>query len=457
MKRFWLLFCSNIMINFFMFAGNDVPVIYKIDIHKDINPTTRLYLSEGMKEARSIQAEAIIIDMNTYGGTVVDADSMRSSVLYSSIPVYVFINNNAASAGALIAIAGKKIFMNKGAAIGAATVVEQTGSAAPDKYQSYMRGIIKTTAEFHGKDTIISGRDTIYKWKRDPKIAEAMVDARVYIPLISDTGKVLTLTTEEALKYGYCDGVAKNIDEIVEKYLFIPKYELVIYQPSWYEDIKGFLLNPIFQGILIMIIVAGIYFELQSPGIGFPSIAALTAAVLYFTPLCMDGVAQYWEIIIFGIGLILIALEIFVIPGFGIAGVSGIILSVTGLLLALLNNNDFDFKPIETSDLFRSFLTVSGGVLSGFLLILYGASRIGKQGILKKIALDAEINSSIVTIVEKESLVGKNGITLTVLRPSGKVMVEGEIYDAISETGQFINEGIEVKILKQETAQIYVS
>ena len=128
--------------------------------------------------------------MNTYGGTVVDVDSMRSSILYSDIPVYTYINNNAASAGALIAISSKKIFMVKGAGIGAATVVEQTGESAPDKYQSYMRGMIRTTAEFHGKDTIISGKDTIYKWKRDPYIAEAMIDPSISIPGISDSGKV---------------------------------------------------------------------------------------------------------------------------------------------------------------------------------------------------------------------------------------------------------------------------
>lgn len=437
-------------------SAGEPPVIYTIKIHKEISPTTRLYLSKGLQEARKIDAKAVIIDMNTFGGTVTDADSMRSAILYSPIPVYTFINNNAASAGALIAIASKKIFMAKGAAIGAATVVDQTGDAAPDKYQSYMRGIIKSTAESHGKDTIVSGTDTTFVWKRDPRIAEAMVDQRVYIPNVNDSGRVITFTSEEAVVHRYCDGIVKDIDEIIEKQLNIPEYKIVSYQPSWYENTKGFLLNPVFQALLIMFIIGGIYFELQSPGIGFPSIVALTAVVLYFTPLWMDGVAQYWEIIVFVIGVILIALEIFVVPGFGVTGISGIILCVGGLTLALIGNDNFDFEPVEMPDLSRSLLTVMVGVLLGLSSVLLLASRIGKKGIFNKIALHQNIDSSIVSAEEKLLLIGKTGITMTALRPSGKVLIDDELLDAVSGTGTFIEANTPVKVIKQEAAQIYV-
>ncbi len=455
MKHLWLLFCLGFILNFNILAINNIPVIYQIDIHKEISPTTRLYLSNGIQEAQSIHAKAIIINMNTYGGTVEDADSMRSAILYSPIPVYTYINNNAASAGALIAIASQKIFMVKGANIGAATVVEQTGNAAPDKYQSYMRGMMRTTAESHGKDTIISSHDTIFKWKRDPHIAEAMVDQSIYIPHINDSGKVITFSTEEAIKHGYCDGIVNNVDELIKDQLHYKEYQLVTYKPSVWEDIKGFLMNPVFQGILIMIIVAGIYFELQSPGIGFPAIAACVAAVLYFTPLCIDGVAEYWEIIIFIIGLILIALEIFVIPGFGIAGISGIILTISGLVLALLNNTNFNFESVAMPDLSRSILTVMCGIFVGFALMIYMSSRIGEPGLFRKIALHTNIESSIITHEEKNSLTGKTGIAVTILKPSGKVMIADEIFDAIAEVS-YIDEGTPVKVTRQEAAQIYV-
>lgn len=453
-RLYSLLLC---LFAFHFLSANEASVVYTIKIHKEISPTTRIYLSKGLQEAQALDAKAVIIDMNTYGGTVVDADSMRSSILYSPIPVYTFINNNAASAGALIALASKKIFMVKGAAIGAATVVGQTGEQAPDKYQSYMRGIIKSTAESHGKDTIVSGTDTSYVWKRDPRIAEAMVDERVHIPLINDSGRVITFTSEEAMTHRYCDAIVTDVDQIIREQLKIPEYKLVTYQPTWFENTKGFLLNPVLQAILIMIIIGGIYFELQSPGIGFPSIAALAAVILYFTPLWMDGAAQYWEIILFVIGVILIALEIFVVPGFGITGISGIILCVGGLTLALLGNNDFDFQPVEIPDISHSLLTVMTGILLGFGLVLLLASRIGEKGIFNKIALHKNIDSTIVNQEEKLSLIGKSGETMTALRPSGKAFIDGEVYDAISVTGIFIEARTSVKVVRQEAAQIYVT
>ncbi|MEG2067532.1 MAG: ATP-dependent Clp protease proteolytic subunit, partial [Tannerellaceae bacterium] len=136
-------------------AATKPALIYKIDIKKEIDQTTRLYLSNGLKEADALGADAVLIHLNTYGGQVDAADSMRTAILYNAIPVYVFIDNNAASAGALISIACKKIYMRKGANIGAATVVNQTGAAMPDKYQSYMRSMIRSTAEAQGRDTLI--------------------------------------------------------------------------------------------------------------------------------------------------------------------------------------------------------------------------------------------------------------------------------------------------------------
>ena len=452
---------SNIFLLFLFFISfeaiyaNNPPIVYKIDINKEISPTTRIYLSNGFQEAKKLNADAILLHLNTYGGTVVDADSMRSAILYSPIPVSVFIDNNAASAGALISIACKKIYMRKGANIGAATVVNQTGEQMPDKYQSYMRSTIRATAEAHGKDTIIAGNDTIYKWIRDPHIAEAMVDESIYIPNVSDSGKVLTFTALEALKYGFCDGIAESTDEVIQKYMNYPKYQLFEYKPSVYDNLKGFLMNPAFQAILIMIIIAGIYFELQSPGMGFPSVAAVTAAILYFAPLYMDGLAQNWEIIIFVIGLILIGLEIFVIPGFGVAGISGISLIVLGLCLALLNNTNFSFEEVEMPDVTRSILTVLSGVILGFFSMLYLSSKIGEKGIFRKIALTTDLENSVSVESETKTLVGFEGEAVTVLRPSGKVIVENNIYDAISETG-FIEKGTKIKVSKVENTQVYV-
>lgn len=448
---FLLLF---LLITTFKSIGEERKLVYQIDIKKEIDNTTRIYLRNGLEEAKSLGVDAVLLHMNTYGGLLEAADSMRTAILYNPIPVYVFIDNNAASAGALISIACEKIFMRKGANIGAATVVNQTGAALPDKYQSYMRSMIRSTAEAHGKDTIIQGKDTTFRWKRDPLIAEAMVDERVVVPNLIDSGKVLTFTADEALEWKYCDGIAETPDEVITKYLGYNDYELKTYKPSWEDDLKGFLMNPMLQSLLIIIIIGGIYFEMQTPGLGFPSAAAVVAAILYFAPLYIDGLAQNWEILVFILGLLLIAVEIFIIPGFGIAGISGIIFLIAGLTLSLLNNTDFNFEEVSTKEIGEATLTVLIGLGLGFVLMIWLSNKIGTKGMMRKVALHKDLEDAH-SSPSLTSLIGKEGTAFTVLRPSGKVMIDNELYDGVSESG-FIEKGTKVEVVRFENAQVYV-
>jgi len=439
-------------------SENKNPIFFSIDLKKEIGSTTWIYIQKGFAQAQAENADAIIIHMNTYGGEVLYADSIRTKILNSRIPVHVFVDNNAASAGALIAIACDKIFMRKGATIGAATVVDQTGQQMPDKYQSYMRATMRATAEAHGKDTIVKGNDTTYQWKRDPRIAEAMVDNKTVIPNINDSGKTLTFSTQEALKYGYCDGIAENMEDVIEQQLNAETYELIAFEPSLWDNLKGLLMSSVLQSLLIMFIIGGIYFEMQAPGIGLPLGVAITAAVLYFAPLYIDGLAANWEILLFVIGLVLIALEIFVVPGFGITGISGIILVMAGLILSLINNVDFNFEKVQTGALTKAMFTVTAGLFLSFVFIFYLSSKIGSKGIFKKMALEKTLGNSSgyigVSMIESE-LVGKTGVAATVLRPSGKVSIDGVSYDAVSEQS-FIEKGTEVRVTRYDTGQIYV-
>lgn len=448
------LFVWGIIASICTVVADSRPLVYEIDIQKEINNTTQIYLSKGLAEAKTLGADAVLIHLNTYGGQVDAADSMRTAILYSPIPVYVFIDNNAASAGALISIACEKIYMRKGANIGAATVVNQTGAAMPDKYQSYMRSMMRSTAEAHGQDTVIQRNDTLYKWKRDPLIAEAMVDERVSIPNLVDTGKVLTLTAQEAMKWGYCEGIAESPDEVITRYLGYSNYRLVSYTPSWLDDVKGFLLNPVFQSFLIILIIGGIYFEMQAPGMGFPSVVALVAAVLYFAPLYLDGLAANWEILVFVIGLMLIAVELFVLPGFGVAGIGGIVLVTGGLIMALLDNTNFDFRGVSAERWGEAVLTVLAGLVLGFVAMIWLSHKIGRRGIFRRVALVTDLEEA-VSSPDLSALVGQEGIAVTVLRPSGKVRIGTEWYDGVSEAG-FIEKGSRVKVLRFENAQLYV-
>lgn len=435
-------------------------LLYQINIHDEIGSTTWRYLMTGMERARARHADAILLDMNTYGGTVLHADSMRTAILNSGIPVYAFISNNAASAGALIALACDSIYMSPGARIGAATVVNETGAAMPDKYQSYMRATMRATAEAQGKKSVVTAAgDTVTTWRRDPAIAEAMVDERVVIPHLTDSGQVLTFTAQEAMKHGYCEAITPDVDGIARERLHYDSYRIEQYTPSLYDKIVGFLTNPALQALMITFIIGGIFFELKAPGIGLPTAVALIAAVLYFLPLYLGGTAENWEILLFVAGVILLILELFVIPGFGIAGITGGVLILASLILALVSNVVFDFTFVSGKAISRSILTVMAGFVIAVLLLLLLSRRIGQKGLLYNFALHAEQAGDEGYIGVDETprrLVGKRGVTVTRMAPSGKIKVDGEIYDAISLYSSFIEAGSEITIEKYENSQLYV-
>lgn len=441
-------------------SRSDTVLVYTFAIKENIAAPAWRTTQEAFEEAAELGADVMILHMNTYGGEVSAADSIRTKLLNSPIPVHVFIDDNAASAGALIAIACDSIYMRPGAKIGAATVVNQTGEQVPDKYQSYMRATMRATAEAHGKDTLIRGSDTLLVWHRDPAIAEAMVDPRLYVEGVSDTGQVLTFTATEAMTHGYCEGTAENLEGVIEQ-LGIETYELKTFAPSPLDKVIGFLINPVVSGVLIMIIIGGIYFELQSPGIGFPLAASILAALLYFAPLYLEGMAQHWELILFIVGVILIMVEIFAIPGFGVAGVAGIIAMITGLTLSLVDNVVFE-EPEFTGEglgvLMRALSLVLVSVLLGLIFSLWSARKLLTTSAFSNLSLKSEqrIEEGFVGVeTAQRSLVGMTGTAHTVLRPSGKVMIGDKLYDAKSEYG-LIEKGQPVKVIRYETGQIYV-
>ncbi len=444
-------------------VGNDSvekTLIYTFAIKDNIAAPTWRITKEAFEEASSLGADLVILHLNTYGGEVSAADSIRTKILNSPVPVYVFIDDNAASAGALIAIACDSIYMKPGGKIGAATVVNQTGEQVPDKYQSYMRATMRATAEAHGKDTIISGSDTTLVWRRDPAIAEAMVDPKLFVEGVSDTGQVLTFTASEAIENGFCEGTVESMDEIIRN-LDIKEYEVKSYKQTGIDKAIGFLINPMISGVLIMIIIGGLYFELQSPGIGFPLVASIFAALLYFAPHYMEGMAENWELVVFIVGVVLIMVEIFAIPGFGVAGVAGIIAMITGLTLGLVDNVVFE-KPEFTGEgltlLMKSLSLVMVSILLGLILSLWAGRKLLTTTAFTNLSLKSEqrMEDGFIGVeTEQLTLIGETGHAHTVLRPSGKVKINEKLYDASAAYG-FIEKGEQVKVIRYETGQVYV-
>lgn len=457
LKKILLVFLF-LCIGFSVFAEeNHRAVVFKIDIKDEIGPKVWRMVRKSFDEADKAKVDYILIHMNTYGGMVLYADSLRSLILNYPKPVWVYIDNNAASAGALISIACDKIYMREGANIGAATVVNQSGEAMPDKYQSYMRSMIRATAQAHGKDTVVSGRDTTYRWIRDPHIAEAMVDQNFRIEGVTDSGRIVTFTPHEAIKYGFCDGIANNIEEVLraEK---VDNYVIESYEPTTMDRIIGFLINPVLQGVLIMIIVGGIYFELQTPGVGFPLMAALAACLLYFAPLYLEGFASNWEIVAFVLGVILLLLEIFVIPGFGVAGISGIALIVGALVFAGIDKVSFDFLGDFVLAIVKSlFLVISSSLIALGLSMWLGSKLLVSRRWAFALHAEQKPEDGYVGVdMSIQNVVGQSGQAITDLRPAGKVMIDGEVYDAVSLLGDYIAKDTPIAVKKYQSGQVYV-
>ncbi len=417
--------------------------VYVFRINDEIGKPMWFKTKKALQDASDKKADIILIQMNTYGGLLESADSIRTAILNTKTPVWVFIDNNAASAGALISIACDSIYMREGANIGAATVVNQTGEQLPDKYQSYMRSLMRSTAQATG---------------RNPDIAQAMVDPRIHVEGVNDSGQVVTFTTQEAMKHGYCNAMAENIREVMSK-AGITNYTIQEQQLTATDKLIGFFISPIVAGILIMIIIAGIYFEFQSPGATFPILTAIIAALLYFAPHYLEGLADNWEILVFVAGVILLAVEIFAIPGFGVTGILGIFFMVMGLTLAMIDNTYFEFSQSALAKLGEAFFIV---VISFFISIA------GSIYLTKKLFTGKTFfgDLALITTQEKKEgftsadasyidLTGKTGIANTMLRPAGKVIIDGMLYDATALTG-YIDRGEPIEVVKYETAQLFV-
>lgn len=430
-----------------VFAASAQSKVYYYKIDDNISKPALRLTERAVKDATEMKADYILLELNTFGGELDAADKIRTLLMNAPMPTIAFINNNAASAGALIAIACDSIYMAAGSSIGAASVVNQNGEIMPDKYQSYMRSLMRATAE---------------KNHRNPDIAQAMVDPDVEIKGISEKGKVLTFTSEEAITNGFCEGTAEKREEVLQNAQIIP-YSITEQNLSWIDKFINFLVNPVVSGILIMCIVGGLYFELQSPGLGLPIIIAIIGALLFFAPHYLEGLAQHWEILIFLVGVLLLMLEIFVIPGFGVAGISGIILIFTAFILTMVFNVGFKFNFNPSLDaaaqVGTSALIVVLGTTAGFFLSLWlGKKLITADTRFGSLALKTELETDkgfSAQDLRMQQYVGRTGVASTFMRPAGKINIDGEILEATSEHG-LIDKGAEIVVVKFENAQLVV-
>lgn len=437
MKRLFLIL-SAMLVCLGLSASDSHTLIYRIRLDQDIDKASQRLVVLGLEKASESGADYVLLDLDTYGGAVDAADSIRSAILRYPKPVVAYVNMQAASAGALISIACDSIYMKTGSSIGAATVVDQSGNVMPDKYQSFMRGMMRSTAQATG---------------RDPKVAESM----------TDTANVLTLTPAEAIAVGYCEGVAESYQEVAQTIAGSDDYIIrdMSDDMTWLDRLIQFLLHPLLQSIFMMMIVGGIFVEIRTPGIGLPLLTAVVGALLYFAPAYMVNLLSNWELLLFITGLILLAMEIFVIPGFGVCGILGIIAVVLALAFGMVDNADFyELDGTFTlTPLLRPICIVTVSAAASIFGGVWLVRRLYATRSFDHIALREEMSAAegySGVVMGLEVLVGKEVTVLSDLKPSGKVRsLDGYIYEAILRTGGYASKGETLKVVAAEQGRLY--
>lgn len=413
-------------------------LVYFAYIEGEIDLGLAPYISRVVNEAEDNNASAIIFKINTFGGRVDAATQIKDAILSSKILTIGFINNRAISAGALIALSCNKIVMVPGSSIGAATVVDQSGEKVGEKYQSYMRSEMRSTAERNGRRT---------------DIAEGMVDERVVIPGLTDSTHLITLTSEEAYKYKIADTLITDYKNVLAAF-DLKNAEVIQVKSNWAEEVVRFLNNPIISSILIMIGFFGLMAEIKTPGWGLPGTAGLIALTLFFGSSYILQLASMLEILLFILGLILLLAEILIIPGFGITGISGIALILVSIFLALLGSDPFlDMRSVS-----MAIIQISASMVAALIGIFFLAKFLPKTSAFSRLVLAETQNADkgFVSFPSDTNLIGKTGIAFTTLRPGGTALIDDKKVDVVADS-EYIEKDKKIKVIRVEGIKVVVT
>ncbi|WP_391201969.1 NfeD family protein [Psychrobacillus sp. L4] len=409
-------------------ASADAPIVYKIPIHKEVEKGLYAFLKRSIHEAEEAGADAIILEINTPGGFVDSAEKIVNLLDSTSIRKIAYINSEALSAGAYLALHTDEIYMSPGGTIGAAAVIDSSGNTADKKANSAWKAKMINAAELTGKN---------------PIYAQAMADETVHLPEYrAPSGELLTLTSSEALEVGYSNGTVRSLKGLLGL-TNLTDAKIVETEETFTELLARFITNPIVVPILLSIASLGLIVELYSPGFGVAGTMGLISLALFFFGHLVAGLAGYEAIIIFVIGVILIIAE-FYLPG-GISGILGAAAIIFSIILA--GGNIF---LMSISVLIA--LTVA---IVGMVIIM---KFFGKQlKVLSKVILSdaTTTEQGYVSNENRLELIGKIAVTMTPLRPAGSIRIHDERIDAVSD-GSFVERDKHVIIIKVEGSRIVV-
>ena len=414
------------------------PVVH-VTVDGTVDNVLAQRVARAVAQAEATGASALVVRVDTYGGLLDAADAIRTALLAADVPVVAVVDRNAASAGALITYAADTIVMVPGASMGAATAVDGAGEAAPEKVQSYTRGLMRATAEANG---------------RDPRVAEAMVDPSLGVPGTSEPGRLVTLSAQEALRLGVADAILPSVGAAVAAAGLADRPQ-VAFGTGPAERALRLLGSPAVAAVLLMLIVGGLFFEMQAPGLGVAGAVAVGAALLFFAPHYLLGLAESWELVVFGVGLVLLILEVFVIPGFGVAGIAGLVLVLASLVLALVPNAGLDMPALHV--LARGVGTLGAALVLAVLLGMSIARWMPRSSRISRLVLMPDLASAdgYTSADTEHGLVGQRGTAATPLRPSGIALIGDRRIDVVSQ-GAFVAPGAAVEVVSARGARVEV-
>jgi membrane-bound serine protease (ClpP class) len=409
--------------------------VYRIPITGTIENGLAPYVSRALREARQAGAAAAILDIDTPGGRVDAAQRIVDAVRSADLPVYAFVNPRALSAGALVALAADSIYMRPGAILGAATPVDGQGTKAPEKYVSAMRAEFRALAEERGLD---------------PRVAEAMVDESVGVPGLVQPGRLATLSTAEALKLRYAAAQVASQDALLDT-IGLAGATVVTPEINWAEKLVRFVTNPLVAPLLLSLGMLGLVVELKTGGFGAAGLVGITSLALFFGSSYVVGLAGWEEVLLLGAGLIALAVEVFLLPGFGLAGVLGIGLFGAAIVLAMTGTTATLSDFTQALAVLGASVVITMAVIYAWVRHLPSSGRL--SGLLLRDGLAAE--GGYISAPMREDLVGRDGVAMTDLRPSGTALVGEERVDVVTE-GEFISQGSPLRVLRSEGYRLVV-
>ncbi len=394
-----------------------------------------------LDQAAGDGAAAVILDIDTFGGRVDAAILIRDALLRAKVPTVAYVDPRAISAGALITLASEKVAISGGGTIGAATPVASGGPGAAqaptsEKTVSYVRKEFGATADARGRPTLV---------------AQAMVDADVVVEGLVEKGKLLTLTTDEALEHGIADFRADSMDALLRE-LGLAGADVRTARPTWAETLVRFLTNPLVSSLLMTLGIVGLITEIRTPGFGIPGLLGIGSLSLFFWGHWLVQLAGLEELVLVGLGLVLLLIEAFVTPGFGVAGLLGVAALVVGLGASLVGSG------VSTAQAVSAAWQV---VISLVLALVFAAIALrwlprlpwGRRLVLQQTLSSASGGES--TPPGDRSHLGHAGTALTPLHPSGVAWLDGARVDVVSE-GEFIDAGEPVLVVRVDGNRIVV-